>query len=56
MRVGVVFEFLNLKPSDRKDKDSKTPVRAVVLFGYIGRVRPPEGTAASCQVVPDVEI
>lgn len=48
--------FLDLKAEERKSKEAKAPVRAVVMYGYAGGRNLPEGVAAACQVVPNVEI
>ena len=48
--------FLDLGPGDRPEKETRTPVRAVVRWGYAGGANPPAGTAEACQVVPNMEI
>ena len=48
--------FLDLGPGDRPEKAARTPVRAVVQWGYAGGANPPAGTAEACQVVPNMEI
>lgn len=48
--------FLDLGPGDRPEKETRTPVRAVVRWGYAGGANPPAGTAEACQVVPNMEV
>ncbi len=48
--------FLDLTAADRPIKELRTPVRAVVFFGYSGGANPPRGMLEACRVSISLEI